>query len=331
MKKVYEIVLIVITIFMQKGLYAQCDSLNVGFILANLYSDRWYNDMHFFKEKMNELGAKVTFLDCYNSQEEQVKAAKNLVSQKVDCIVVVPVNSRDTSIVTIAKDAGIPIVSYDRYIYSNRVDLCVTFNSYKVGQMMAQRVVDKLNRGNILYLGGPTIDYNSALVRKGVFSILRNYKDNYKVHSIISTDWNEMNAFLEVQNFISDAGYVPDAIICASDDLTKGALLAVEEHGMLGKVLLTGQDGDIDICRQILKGNVLMSVYKSNKELAYDAAESVMKLIKEEDFNYEKNMNDVFMQVSSELNDPREITKDNVVGLMTEQGVYTREQLLDNK
>ncbi len=113
--------------------------------------------------------------------------------------------------------------------------------------------------------------------------------------------------------------------------MTKGALLAVEEHGMLGKVLLTGQDGDIDICRQILKGNVLMSVYKSNKELAYDAAESVMKLIKEEDFNYEKNMNDVFMQVSSELNDPKEITKDNVIGLMTEQGVFTREQLLENK
>ncbi len=330
MKKYSIVVLMFFLFFIPKGLYAQKDSLKVGFILADLYSERWNNDMQYFKEKINDLGGAVTFIDCFNNQEEQVKAAKNLVKNKVDCIVVVPINSRDTSVVTIAKNANIPIVAYDRYIYSSNVDLCVTFNSHKVGQMMAEQVVANLNKGNILYLGGPSTDYNSALVRKGVFSILRNKNNNYKIKSLTTTDWNEMDAFLAVQNFISEAGYVPDAIICASDDLTKGALLAVEEQGMLGKVLLTGQDGNIDVCRQILKGNVLMSVYKSNKELAYDAAESVIKLIKGNLIKHDKSINDIFMKTSSELNNPQLITRDNVVELMTKEGIYTKEQLLDN-
>ncbi len=331
MKNACILVFIVLCVFTPKGLYAQKDSLKVGFILADLYSERWNNDMQYFKEKINDLGGKVTFIDCFNRQEEQFKAAKNLVNQNVDCIVIVPIDSKDTSIVNIAKDANIPIVSYDRYIYSSNVDLCVTFNSYKVGQLMAEQVVANLSKGTILYLGGPTSDYNSSLVRKGVFSILRSYKNNYKIKSISTIDWNEMNAFLSVQNFISEAGYVPDAIICASDDLTKGAVLAVEEEGMLGKVLLTGQDGNLEVCRQILKGNILMSVYKSNKELAYEAAESVMKLLKGEDFKDEKTMNNIFMKVSTVLNDPQLIVKDNVVELMTGEGVYTKEQLLESK
>jgi len=330
-KKIYTIVIVVLLVFMQKGLYAQKDSLNVGFILADLYSERWNSDIQYFKEKINDLGGKVTFIDCFNRQEEQLSAAKKLVSQNVDCIVIVPIDSKDTSIVNIVKDANIPIVSYDRYIYSSKVDLCVTFNSYKVGQMMAEQVVAKLNKGNILFVGGPTSDYNSALVRKGVFSILRNHSGDYKIKSLTTIDWNEMNAYMNIQSFISEVGYIPDAIICASDDLTKGALLAMEEKGMLGKVILTGQDGNLDICRQILKGNVLMSVYKSNKELAYEAAESVMKLINGDNFNDEKTINNIFMKVSTVLNDPQLIEKDNVVELMTGEGVYTKEQLLESK
>lgn len=329
MKQTLIVVLLILGTYFHKGVCAQKDSTHIGFILSDLYSERWHNDMHFFKEKINQFGGKVTFIDCFNSAEEQINAAKNLVNQNVDCIVIVPINSRDTSVVSIANEANIPIVSYDRYIYSSRVDLCVTFNSHKVGQMMAEKVVGSLKEGNILYVGGPSSDYNSALVRKGVFSILRDYKDRYRIKSLKTNDWNEMIAYLSIQEFISEEGYVPDAIICASDELTKGALLAVEEKGLLGKVLLTGQDGNLEICHQILKKNVLMSVYKSNKQLAYSAAESVMKMLKGDELKSDESINNIFMEVSSELNDPQLITENNVVEIMTSEGVYTQEQLLD--
>ncbi|MCW3807035.1 substrate-binding domain-containing protein [Plebeiibacterium marinum] len=325
MKKINNILLLLFALLPIAG-FAQRDSVHVGFILADLYSERWHHDMDYFESRMEEHGAKVTFIDCFDRAEKQTEAAKKLIQDQVDCIVIVPIDVNDTSVVSLSKVAGIPVVTYDRFMFDPDVKLCVSFNSVRVGEMMAEQVVSKLKGGRILYLGGPSTDYNSALVRRGVFSVLRNNKQ-YSTKSIRTEDWSELSAFIKVQSFLSQNNYVPDAIICASDDLTKGALLAVEEAGALGKILLTGQDGNLDICRNILKGNVLMSVYKSNKILANAAADAVVKIIREQDIDLNEDANTHFFKIPAIFEEPELLMKENLEEILVSRGVYTEEQL----
>ncbi|MCW3807752.1 substrate-binding domain-containing protein [Plebeiibacterium marinum] len=313
MKKIIILLLSSFVFLISQKAVAQRDSIHVGFVMANLYSERWQRDMTFFKERLNQLGAKVTFVDCFDNEEQQIKAAQKLINMQVACLVVIPVNSRNTEIVSIAKSASIPIVSYDRFILDPNLDLCVTYNSISVGKLMAESVNAKLPKGNILYVGGPTSDYNSSLVRKGVFSVLNNFQQNYTISAIRTHDWNEMDAFLTVQKFVEKHGYIPDAIISASDVLTKGILLFLEAEADGKKVLLTGQDGSTEICKEILNDRVLMTVYKPNKELAYKTAESVIKLLNKQTLLMNNDANNMFLDVPTVMMEPSVLTKENVV------------------
>ncbi len=307
--------------------FSQQDSIHIGFILSDLYSARWYNDMRFFKERALEKGVKVTFIDCYDQIEKQKEAAIKLANIGVDCIVLVPIDSHDKQVVSIAKNANIPVVTYDRFLFDSDVKLCISFNSVKVGEMMAEQVMSKLESGEIFFLGGPKSDFNSTLVRKGVVSSLKDKRNNYKLSIKHATDWSEISAFIEVQNYFDEKGSFPDAIICASDDLTKGALLAVEEKGYLGKVLLTGQDATIEVCKSILKDDVLMTVYKSNKKLAYASVDAILNMLKGNILEFNEEANTQFMQVPAIFEEPELITKENLVEVLVSKGIYSEKSL----
>jgi D-xylose transport system substrate-binding protein len=304
------------------------DSLKVGFILANLYHERWWNDRDFFKEKFNELGGKVEFVDCYDMPNNQVDAAKKFIEEGVECIVIVPTDAQQTKpVVDLAHEANIPVVSYDRLILDAPVDLYITVNSTTVGEMMAKSVVEVLDKGNILYIGGPAEDFNSSFIREGTFNVLNKNKEKYNIYSIQVSAWNQLDAYLALQDFITNNEMIPDAIICAADVLTYGAISVLEENDKLGKVYLTGQDAELNICRYLVKGNVLMTVYKSNKQLATVAAETVWKLINNQEFEIFDKTNNKFADIPSILISPVLINKENIDEALIEGGIYTKDEV----
>ena len=66
----------------------------------------------------------------------------------------------------------------------------------------------------------------------------------------------------------------PDRVANASNDGTAGgAIQALKEAGLAGKVAVTGQDADLVACQRILAGTQSMTVYKPVHHLARRAAE----------------------------------------------------------
>lgn len=304
------------------------DSLKVGFILANLYYERWWNDKKYFEEKFNELGGTVDFIDCYDMPANQIDAAKKFIEEGVACIVIIPTDAQQTKpVVDLAHEADIPVVAYDRLILKAPVDLYITVNSITVGEMMAQSVIEVLDKGNILYLGGPSEDFNSSFIREGVFNVLDKNKEKYTIYSAQVSTWNQMDAYLILEDFITNNELIPDAIICAADMLTYGAITVLEENNKLGEVYLTGQDAEKDICRQVVNENVLMTVYKSNKELASVAAETVWKLINNEEFEIDDEINNKYSDIPSILIPPVLVNKETIDKALIEEGIYTEEDI----
>ena len=69
-----------------------------------------------------------------------------------------------------------------------------------------------------------------------------------------------------------------DAIIAGNDLLARGAIKALQEKGLAGKILVAGQDADSQACENIIKGYQTMSVYKPIYDIATNAAKMAVDL-----------------------------------------------------
>ena len=117
----------------------------------------------------DNLGAEVNVQNANGDVEEQIEQIRYLIKKKVDVMVVVAADCMEISEVMLeAKAAGIPTISYDRLIQNADTDLYISFDNEKVGQYMAEVLVENIPEGGkIFMIQGPEEDNNVKLVRKG--------------------------------------------------------------------------------------------------------------------------------------------------------------------
>jgi ABC-type xylose transport system substrate-binding protein len=330
MKRLIPILLL--TVFLWTGfsslIYCQKDSVTVGFILASTFNDRWLKDRDYFIEKFNELGGKVVVADCFDQVDNQIQAAKDMVEKGVDGIIIVAIDAvASAPAVEIAHKAGIPVIAYDRIILNAPIDYYVSFNSVEVGEFMANTVVNNIAKGNILYVGGPTEDYNSKLVRQGVFNVLEPLNKKYKLNSIKASTWNQMDAYLVLQDYLTNEDEMPDAIICAADVLVRGVMEVLMENNAIGSVIVTGQDAELEICKMIVKGEVEMTVYKPIEKLGDVASKIMWNSIKKKKVETNTMFNNEYRDIPSYLLTPIVVNKENIDKTIIEDDYYTKEQI----
>ena len=118
----------------------------------------------------DNLGAEVNVQNANGDVEEQIEQIRYLIKKKVDVMVVVAADCMEISEVMLeAKAAGIPTISYDRLIQNADTDLYISFDNEKVGQYMAEVLVENIPEGGkIFMIQGPEEDNNVKLVRKGL-------------------------------------------------------------------------------------------------------------------------------------------------------------------
>jgi D-xylose transport system substrate-binding protein len=92
------------------------------------------------------------------------------------------------------------------------------------------------------------------------------------VHEDWALDWKPENAKKIMNAAVTRAGRDIDAVVVSNDGTAGGAIQALQEDGLAGKVLVTGQDADLAACQRILRGTQSMTVYKPLKNLAHLAA-----------------------------------------------------------
>lgn len=332
MKKILSSIALTLFLWIGVSLNINCqgDSVTVGFILASTFNDRWLKDRDYFIQKFNDLGGKVIVVDCFDQVENQIKAAKELVGKGVDGIVIVAVDAvASAPAVKIAHDAGIKVVAYDRIILNAPVDYYVSFNSVEVGELMANSILKKLPKGKILYIGGPAEDYNSKLVRQGVFNILVPLSANYKLSSIQASTWNQMDAYLVFQDYLTNGNELPDAIICAADVLVRGVMEVLIERNSVGSVLVTGQDAELDICRMIIHGDVDMTVYKPIERLGDVSSKIIWDAINDLEVETNTTFNNNYRDVPAYLLEPIVVNKENIEETIIKDNYYSKEQIFN--
>lgn len=304
----------------------------VGLLLGSYVSSRWYLDQKLITDRLNELGAECIVKIAY-TPEEQISQTRELINDGAEVLIVVPLDAiKAGSIVAIAKAASIPVISYDRLIFSNDIAIYISYDNTKVGRLQAQYMISKMPKGNYLLINGPTTDNNAVLFRKGQLEMLEPHMQsgNIKiVGDVVLDNWSQIDAFEKIAQYYGSEKDKPDVILAANDALANGIIQALPSE-YAGKVYLSGQDADLAGIRNIISGNQTMTVYKPIKPLANEAAEKAVALYKGQSINGEMVMQIDSISVTTILMDPFVVDKSNYKETVLKDGHASLSEVVNN-
>jgi D-xylose transport system substrate-binding protein len=119
----------------------------IGLSMDTLKEERWQGDRNLFVARATELGADVLVQSANSDDTRQIGDVQALISRRVDVLVIVPHNGGAMAkAVNMAHDAG-TVLAYDRLITDCDLDLYMTFDNIKVGELQAQFLVDHFPKG----------------------------------------------------------------------------------------------------------------------------------------------------------------------------------------
>jgi D-xylose transport system substrate-binding protein len=297
----------------------------IGLSLADLKEERWQRDRDFFVARAEALGATVIVQDASGDPNAQLRQADGLLAKGVQVLVVVPKNADAARpIVLNARAKGVKVISYDRLIADAPVDLYLSFDNVKVGEIQARAILERAPKGNYLILKGDPADKNSDMIHQGHLNVLQPHIDagTIKIAVIQSCDkWLRSEALRITADALQK--HKIDAIVASNDGTASGAIAALEAKGLAGKIPVSGQDADLVAVQNVWKGLQAVTVYKPIQKLAEVAAEQAVKAAKGEalDAGSAKLKNGGY-EVPTLFLEPIAVTKDNIMSTVVADGFH---------
>ncbi|KGQ69571.1 sugar ABC transporter ATPase [Chelonobacter oris] len=224
-----------------------------------------------------------------DSTEQLVGLVENMIAKKVDAIIVTP----NDSIAFIpafqkAQKAGIPIIDLDVRLDSNAAEKAglkfnyVGVDNFLGGYLAAKNLSEAINgKGNVAVLEGiPGVD-NGEQRKAGALKAFAEYPD-IKIVASQSANWETEQA-LNVTSNILTANPDIKGIFAANDNMAIGAVTAVENARLAGKVLVTGYDGIPLAIEYVKQGKMQNTIDQLPKKQVAIAIESALKQINKQE------------------------------------------------
>ena len=323
--KLYRIVIFAIVSI----LFASCankSSMKIGLLLPNLVDDRFPQDKEFFIKKAHELGAEVIFANANFDANLQINQAEDMLKNGAKVLVMCPVNKNTAAtVVREAHEYGAKVIAYERIISNCDLDFYITYNSVKVGELMADYALKKCPHGNWVLLAGDKSDNNAILVRNGWENIINGAVKENKIQIQFQTyveDWSGDEAYMIMNKFLNLSGTNPDVVLSAYDGMSSGVIKALDEHDVTGTIV-TGQNAESQALRNILKQKQSMTVYKPFKIQAEQAAILAVQIIQNQKIAaFTQTMFNGFTDVPSILLEPISVDINNIQTTVIADGFF---------
>ncbi|CAN5612588.1 D-xylose ABC transporter substrate-binding protein [soil metagenome] len=310
--------------------------IKIGFAMDTLKEERWVRDKEAFEARCKELNVACVVTVADNKSDKQANDVDNLLTQNVDVLVIAPHDATQAaSMVEKAKAQGVPVISYDRLINSDKIDLYVSHQVPVIGRKIAEYALQKVPKGNYVMVYGASTDNNAAIMKKEQLAVLQPAIDRGDIKIVADqfiTDWKPVEALNFVENALTQNNDNIQAVVVSNDGMAGGAISALEKRGLTGKVLVTGQDAQKDALQRIAQGKQTMTVYKPIIPLANAAVEAAIKLAKKESLSDAKPFkNDALgKDVPAILLEVQVVDKNNLMQTVIKDGYATFEDVYAN-
>ena len=213
-----------------------------------------------------ENGYFLSFDNARQKQENQIKALRSFISQRVDYIIFSPIteNGWDT-VLQEAKEAGIPVILIDRKVNVKDQSLYTTWigsDFQKEGQMAGETLAGYLKAQGrqkedirIVVLQG-TEGATATIGRSAGFDEVAKRHPNWLILEQVDAEFTTAKGQEEMERLLARYEDI-DVVISQNDDMTFGALDAIHQAGKT-----VGEDGDILV-------------------ISFDAVEDALKLVED--------------------------------------------------
>lgn len=333
----------------------------VGISMPTKSLERWNRDGSYLQKQFEDKGYKVELTYSDNKSAQQNNDIEGLIADNVDLLVVAAIDGEALSqVLDEAKDAGIPVISYDRLIMNtDAISYYVSFDNYTVGQLQGQFVADQLDLENqagpfnIEFTAGDPADNNAGFFFNGAMDVLKPYIEAGKLNvpsgqtefdQVATAQWDTATAMKRFQNILGSYysdGSTLDVALCSNDSTALGVTQAIEsDYAGTNKVIITGQDGDEANLKNIVDGKQTMTVYKAvanEAVVTLDLATAILNgetpdatLIDKSGWEFDCSYDTTSYDngtgiIPSYLLVPTVVTKDNLDEALVTPGYYTKD------
>ncbi|KQV83496.1 ABC transporter substrate-binding protein [Rhizobacter sp. Root1221] len=191
------------------------------------------------KSAAKEAGIELKFSDAQQKQENQIKAIRSFIAQKVDVIAFSPVvESGWDTVLREAKTAKIPVILTDRAVDSKDTTLYTTFmgsdfveEGRKAGRWLVEKVKSQPGDVNVVELQG-TVGSAPAIDRKKGFEEIIKAEPRIKIIRSQTGDFTRAKGKEVMEAFLKAEGKKINVLYAHNDDMAIGAIQAIEEAGL---------------------------------------------------------------------------------------------------
>ncbi len=254
--------------------------------MDTLKEERWQRDHDAFEAacKKADVDCLITVAD--NKADKQASDVDNLLTQGVDVLVIAPHDATQAaSMVDKAKAQGIPVVSYDRLINSDKIDAYISHQVPVLGHKIAEYALQHVPKGNYVIVDGSSKDNNAVIMKKEYIKVLQPAVDRGDIKIVAEDfidDWKPELALNFTENVLTQNNDNIQAFVVSNDGMAGGVVSALKKRGLAGKILVTGQDAGLEALQNIAEGKQTMTMYKPIIPLANAAVDAAIKLAKKQ-------------------------------------------------
>ncbi len=272
-----------------------------------------------------------------DADTQQTQAEADLT--KGDCILVLaPEDAQKAAqIVDAAKADNVPVISYDRLTQDKNLAYYVSFDNVKVGALQGQYIADnyqsyvKPGHTNLVMIDGAETDNNAVLFKQGAHSVLDTLINGGQLKLLYETftpSWDNPTAEKEMEAALTKYHNDVQIAYVANDGMAGTVIQALKAQGLVGKVLVTGQDATVAGIQDILLGYQSMTVYKAIPKEAGATAQIVADLSKGVDTSSLTNGATIATSdggsIPSVLETPVAVDKTNIASTVLADGYVTQ-------
>ncbi|UZE20363.1 sugar ABC transporter substrate-binding protein [Pseudomonas sp. B21-054] len=262
--------------------------LKIGVSMSQ-FDDTW---LTYLRESMDKKakslpdGVTLQFEDARSDVVKQLSQVESFISQKVDAIIVNPVDTAATQRITkAAVAAGIPLVYVNRRPDDLKLPagvVTVASDDLEAGRMQMQYLAEKMGgKGDIVILLGDLANNSTTNRTKGVKDVLAKYP-GIKIEQEQTGTWLRDKGMTLVNDWLTQ-GREFQAVVANNDEMAIGAAMALKQAGTeKGSVLIAGVDGTPDGLNAIKKGEMAVSVFQDAKGQADGSIDTAVKMVKKQ-------------------------------------------------
>ncbi len=274
-------------LFACAGLASAADAkkLVVGFAQTGAESAWRTANSESMKAEAAKRGIDLKFSDGQSKVENQIRAVRSFVAQKVDAIVIAPIVLTGWDpVLREAKAAGIPVVVMDRKIATADETLYAAFigsDFYKEGAMVAEWLAKNANgRTKIVELQGEPASA-AATERRKSFANAISQVGGFKMIDTQTANFRRAEGKQVMEALLKKHGKEIEILYAHNDDMALGAIQAIEEAGLKpGKDILIVSIDAIKEGVQAVADGKINCVVECNPLFGpkiYDAVEKIVK------------------------------------------------------